>query len=205
MNAEHLDTVAAMLLGLLLAASVVVPAVYAAARIRRPSAARRERVGTATYAVTTLAVLGLVVGGLPIPFFLVLVAVNIVFGRRENVPISRFPMFSRPAIVQWYIRVEDQDGTPLSGPAYFGMPTSLIMKRFNTEMKSADPETSIHRASHQQRVEAAERLADFMVGMLKRKRRAATLITTVRLLYIEVAQQENRLVVTPELLTERAV
>jgi hypothetical protein len=201
---DDINVIAGLLLAVLLAASVVVPVVYATTRLRRPTPPKREHISSATYAVTTIAAVGLAVGGLPIPFFLAAVALNITFGRKENVPLSRFPMFSRPAIVQWYIRIEDQDGKLLSGPAFFGMPTSLIMKRFNTEIKSADPQAAIQKVSHEDRVEAAERLGDFMIGMLKKKPRAAARITAVRLLYVEVAHKDGQLVVTPELLVERA-
>lgn len=204
MTIEPVTIAALAALATLVLVSVLVPALVAAQVVRPSSGARRDRVGTGVYGTVAVAAIALLLAGLPVPFFLAAVVANIVLGRNEGAPFSRFPMFSRPAPVQWFIRLEDQDGDTLSGPASFGMPTSLIMKRFSTEVKQVAPGLSIRRAGHEARIAAAERVVDFLLVGLRRKPVAASRVTAVRLLYMEVAQGDDGLAVTSELLVERA-
>jgi hypothetical protein len=65
-----------------------------------------------------------------------LVALNFVLGRRENVPFSTYPMFSRPGGKAWALRFEGPGGErfPI---ADMGISPQVAKKRFGTEVSAA--------------------------------------------------------------------
>jgi hypothetical protein len=66
----------------------------------------------------------------------VLVALNFVLGKSENVPFSTYAMFSQPDSTAWTLRFEDRDGR-LVPIGKLGLAPHTMRKRFTTELRAA--------------------------------------------------------------------
>jgi hypothetical protein len=90
-------------------------------------------------AVSTLVALGAGVAAIVAPIVAVLwivVVLNILLGERENVPFSRYAMFSMPASRAWALRFEDLHGE-LIAIRKIGLAPHVVRKRFETELNAA--------------------------------------------------------------------
>jgi hypothetical protein len=124
---------------------------------------RRWRAG-----VTAFVILGAVAGAVAAPVVAVLwvvVGLNFLLGRRENVPFSTYPMFSRPADKTWTLQFEDPDGE-LVAMGKIGLPPHIVRKRFETELQRA-------RTQGVDDLGAARRSAAAVVATLLEQRRPA--------------------------------
>lgn len=117
------------------------------------------------WAAVGLVALGVALGvAFPIVFVLcVLVALNFVFGRRENVPFSTYPMFSQPTAKTWTLRFEDPEGA-LVPIGMMGINPVNAKKQFASEVQAAAGGMDLHA----RRVRAAEVLA----GQIEARRAA---------------------------------
>jgi hypothetical protein len=145
------------------AAAVAGWALGARARRHRSGSppSRRWRAG-----VTAFVVLGAVAAAVTAPVVAVLWAVvglNFLLGRRENVPFSTYPMFSRPPDTAWALQFEDPDGR-LVAMGRMGLPPNIVRKRFETELQRA-------RAQGIHDLGAARRSAAAVVATLLEERR----------------------------------
>ena len=68
--------------------------------------------------------------------FWTIVALNFILGRRENVPFSTYPMFSKPTSTAWALRFEGSDGE-LIAIGKIGLAPHIMRKRFVTELRTA--------------------------------------------------------------------
>ncbi len=124
---------------------------------------RRWRAG-----VTAFVVLGAIAGAAVAPAIAVLwvvVGLNFLLGRRENVPFSTYPMFSRPPDTAWALQFEDSDGE-LVAMGTIGLPPTIVRKRFETELRRARTQ-GIHDLG------AARRSAAAVVATLVEEHRPA--------------------------------
>jgi hypothetical protein len=124
---------------------------------------RRWRAG-----VSAFVVLGAVAGAVTAPVVAVLwvvVGLNFLLGRRENVPFSTYPMFSRPPDTAWALQFEDPDGE-LVAMGRIGLPPNIVRKRFETELQRA-------RAHGIHDLGAARRSAAAVVATLVEEHRPA--------------------------------
>jgi hypothetical protein len=90
-------------------------------------------------AVTALVVLGAIAAAVAAPVIGVLwvvVALNFLLGRRENIPFSTYPMFSRPSNKAWALQFEDSEGA-LIAMGKIGLSPQILRKRFETELQAA--------------------------------------------------------------------
>ena len=129
---------------------VAVAAVVAASLLGWLFAARRTRAGGSAWAtprsdrswrmaVTASVVVGTVAAATQAPVIAViwlLVPLNLLLGRRENVPFSTYPMFSKPAGTASALRFEDEAGS-LIPVRQMGISPHTQEKRFHTEVRAA--------------------------------------------------------------------
>jgi hypothetical protein len=90
-------------------------------------------------AVTAMVVLGAIAAAVAAPAIGVLwvvVGLNFLLGRRENVPFSTYPMFSRPSNKAWALQFEDSHGALIAMGA-MGIAPQILRKRFETELEAA--------------------------------------------------------------------
>ena len=90
-------------------------------------------------AVRVLVIVVAVAGTITAPFisvFWVIVVLNFVAGRRENVPFSTYAMFSKPSTRAWSLRFEDPKGQTVN-IGKIGLAPHIVRKRFATEMRAA--------------------------------------------------------------------
>jgi hypothetical protein len=114
----------------------------------------RRRIATAVALVALAVVAAAASVAVPVlVVFWALLALNVVLGRRENVPFSTFPMFAHPKSTVWTLRFEDAAGAlvPIGG---MGLNPVFAKKRFATELQrerdkgSRDPDAArLHAAT----------------------------------------------------------
>lgn len=104
----------------------------------RPGARRRRAHPTSWRWTLAVAVLALVAVPVTpaIGVFLTIVALNHLLGEAENVPFSRYSMFSRPSRRAWALRFEDDSGAPLN-IGIFGILPPAARKRFAGDVQAA--------------------------------------------------------------------
>jgi hypothetical protein len=152
------------------------------ARRSRPEvhASRRWR-----SAVSAFVVLSAVAAAFAAPIISVLwmvIALNFLLGRRENIPFSTYAMFSTPATTAWTLRFEDSDGQ-LIAIGKIGLAPHIVRKRFETELQTAR-----QRGIHD--IGAARRSAAAVLAALLEQHRpprgplAASPITIVLMEYV---------------------
>ena len=119
-------------------------AVHAGERRREPAAPGERRRPPAFPPAAALIVVALALVSVPIgprvAVFSVVVALNHLLGRGENVPFSTYPMFARPDRRSWSIRFEASSGAVVSTTA-FGMIPPVVRRRFSSELEAARAET----------------------------------------------------------------
>jgi hypothetical protein len=124
---------------------------------RRRSEVRPSRRWRST--VTALIVLAALAGAFAAPLISVLwalIALNLVLGRRENVPFSTYSMFSQPDSQAWALRFEDSHGdvVPIG---QMGVSPQNAKKRFDSEVSAARDQGILDLGAARRR--AAELLA----------------------------------------------
>jgi hypothetical protein len=76
--------------------------------------------------------------GPAVAVFSLVVALNHLLGRGENVPFSAYPMFARPDRRSWSIRFERGSGEAV-GTTAFGMIPPVVRRRFSSELDVSRP------------------------------------------------------------------
>jgi hypothetical protein len=127
--------------------------------------------------IVVLAVAAVPIGP-PVAVFSILVGLNQLLGRGENVPFSTYPMFSRPEQRSWSVRLEDAAGEIVGTPA-FGMIPSAMRKRFATDVEAA---LAAGQDPRHARAVAADRLAEVLERRRPRIGRLATEPVTIVLM-----------------------
>jgi hypothetical protein len=110
-------------------------------------------------AVAVLIMTVAVAGTITTPFiavFWIIVVLNFVAGRRENIPFSTYAMFSMPNTRVWSLRFEDAKGD-IVNIGKIGLAPHIVRKRFATEMRAARAKGIQHPGGAQR--SAAEVLA----------------------------------------------
>jgi hypothetical protein len=90
--------------------------------------------------------------------FLAVVSLNHLLGGAENVPFSRYSMFSRPSRRSWALRYEDESGAPVN-IGTFGIIPPSARKRFDGDVRTA---REAGRSLDEARESAARSLAEWL-------------------------------------------
>jgi hypothetical protein len=111
-------------------------------------------------AAVAVSIMGVAIAGtITTPFiavFWIIVVLNLVAGRHENIPFSTYAMFSRPNTRVWSLRFEDAKGD-IVNIGKIGLAPHIVRKRFATEMRAARAKGIQHTGGAQR--SAAEVLA----------------------------------------------
>ena len=109
---------------------------------------RRGRIALVTFvavAASVAAIFAPIVG-----VFWVIFALNLLLGRRENVPFSTYAMFSMPPTRAWTLRFEDPDGEVIR-VGEIGLAPHIMRKRFETELQTARSRGALSAAEARRR------------------------------------------------------
>jgi hypothetical protein len=135
--------------------------------------------------VTAFVVVSAIVGAFAAPIISVLwivIALNFLLGRRENIPFSTYAMFSRPTARAWTLCFEDAEGQ-LIAISKIGLAPHILRKRFETELQTAR-QRGIHDVGEARRSAAAVLAAVVEQHRPLRGPLAASPITIVLMEYV---------------------
>jgi hypothetical protein len=155
----------------------------------RPNASsKRWRIATMSLVVASAIAAAIVAPAASV--FWLFVALNFAVGLRENVPFSRYPMFSNPETKAWSLRFEDSRGQAVK-IGKIGLAPHIAKKRFATELRAAR-ERGIRDVA-----DARRTAAGVMAGLVEQHRPpggplAACPITIVMVEYILESGQLRR-------------